>query len=101
MKECKRLRDEYLEKGWTSRSNINPDYIKALKRCNKESAKRIAEAINNRDCKAVLQEMRNTSGINAEIRKISECHDKIIYDAEGKPIYWWNCKEQKTYQLEL
>lgn len=100
MKECMQLKDKYLEKGWASRSNINPDLIKALKCWNKESGKKIAGAINNRDCKTVLEEMRNTSGRNAEIRKLSVFHDKIIYDANGKAIYNYDYKERKTFQLE-
>ena len=100
MKECMKLKDEYLMKGWTSRSIINPDCVKALKRWNKESGKRIAEAIRNKDCKAIIEEMSNAKARNRQIREISQFHDKIIYDAEGKSIYWWNCKEKKTYQLE-
>jgi hypothetical protein len=100
MKEYMKLKDEYLAKGWTSRSNINPDCVKAIKRWNKESGKKIAEAINNVDCKAIIREMSNASGRNEEIRKLSQFHDKIIYDAEGKAIYWWDYKERKVYQLE-
>jgi hypothetical protein len=100
MKECMKLKDESLAKGWTSRSNINPDCIKALKQWNKESGKRIAEAIKQKDCKAIIYEMHNAKSRNADIRQLSEFHDKIIYDAEGKSIYWWDYKEQKTYKLE-
>lgn len=100
MKQCVKLKDEYLKKGWSSRSSINPDCIKVLKRWNKESGKRIAEAIKHGDYKAIISEMSNASGRNEEIRKLSQFHHKIIYDAEGKAIYYWNYKERKTYQLE-
>lgn len=100
MKECIKLKDKCLAKGWISRSNINPDCVKALKRWNKESGKKIAEAIKNKDCKTIIKEMSNAKSRNRQIRELSQFHDKIIYDVEGKAIYWWDYKERKTYQLE-
>lgn len=100
MKECMKLKDKYLVKGWTSCSNINPGCIKSMKQWNKDSGKKIAEAIKHGNCKAIIREMSNASRRNEEIRNLTQFHDKIIYDAEGKAIYWWDYKEQKTYQLE-
>ena len=75
------------DKGYTMRSNINPDCVKALKRWNKESGREIAKAIRAGDCKAIIREM-------------SEYHDKIVYDATGAEVFWWDYKEQKMYELE-
>ena len=100
MKKCIKLKDEHLAKGWISCSNINSDCVKALKLWNKESGKKIAEAINNGDCKTIIREMSNASRRNGEIRKLSQFHDKVIYDAEGKAIYWLDCKSRKAYELE-
>ena len=98
MKE--KIHMELKTEGYTMSSNINPDCIKALKRWNKESGKKIAKAIQIGDCKAVISEMSNAKSRNRQVREISEHHDKVIYDATGKAVYWWDHEEQKTYQLE-
>jgi len=95
-----KLKDKYLEMGYTSKSNTNPDFIKDLKRWNKDSAKIISEAIHSGDCKTVLREMKNTRGRNQEIRIVSENHDKIIFNGSGEAVYLWDHKERKVYQLE-
>ena len=88
------------DKGYTMRSNINPDCVKALKRWNKESGREIAKAIRAGDCKAIIREMSESKSRNRQIREISEYHDKIVYDATGAEVFWWDYKEQKMYELE-
>lgn len=95
-----RIHLELKKEGYTMRSNINPDCVRALKQWNKESGKKISAAIKTGDCKAIIREMSNAKSRNADIREISEHHDKIIYDTTGKAVYWWDYKEQKVYQLE-
>lgn len=86
--------------GFTMRSNVSPNLIKAIKRWNKESAKIINAAIRRGDCKAVLAEMKNTASRNAEIRMLAEHHDKIVYDRNGAAIFWWDANEKAIYELE-
>lgn len=87
-------------KGYTMRANVNADCIRALKRWNKDSAAAIRDAIRRNDCKAVIRELENARHRNRQIREISEHHDKIVYDASGKMIFMWDCKEQKMYRIE-
>lgn len=94
------FKEQSKAKHYTMRSNINPDLIKAIRRWNKESAKIINAAIKRGDCKAVLAEMKNTAGRNAEIRKLAERHDKIIYNRYGEAIFWWDEAEKAIYELE-
>lgn len=86
--------------GFMMRSNINPDCVRGLKRWNKESGERISGAIKAGDCKTVIREMSNAKSRNSQIREISEHHDKVIYDASGKAVFWYDSKEHKVYQLE-
>lgn len=88
------------DKGYTMRSVINPDAIRAFKRWNKESAAIIRDAIRRGDYKTVIREVQNAKWRNRTIREYSEQHDKIVYDAVGNAIFWWDCKEQKMYGLE-
>lgn len=88
------------DQGYTMRSNINPDAIRAFKRWNKESAAIIRDAIRRGDCKTVIHEMQNAEWRNRAIRKYSERHDKVVYDAAGNAVFWWDCKERKMYELE-
>lgn len=94
------LKEQYKAMGYTMRSNINQELIPAFKRWNKYSAKIINEAIKRGDCKAVLAEMKNTKGRNAEIRKLAEHHDKVVYDRNGEAIFRWDAKEKAIYKLE-
>ena len=95
------LNDKSKAMGYTMRSNINADLIKSIKKWNKQSSKIISEAIKRGDCKAVLDEMKNTKGRNEMIRKCSTSdNDKIVYDKNGEMIYWWDAKEKSVYKLE-
>ena len=94
------LKEQYKAMGYTMRSNINQDLVPTIKRWNKKSAQIISAAIKRGDCKAVLAEMKNTKGRNAEIRKIAEHHDKIVYDRNGVAVFWWDVKEKAIYELE-
>ena len=86
--------------GYTMRSNINPDAIRAFKRWNKNSAAIIRDEMRRGDCKTIISEMQNAEWRNREIREIAEHHDKIVYDAAGNSVMWWDYKEQKMYELE-
>lgn len=94
------LQSKYTAQGYTMRATINPDFITSVRRWNKESGQRIAEAIKRGDCKAVLAEMKNTRGRHDAVRDASTHHDKIIYDAAGVASYWWDHKDRKVYELE-
>lgn len=87
-------------KGYTMRSNINPELIPAIRKWNQDSAVAIRRAIQCGDCKTVLAEMRNVEGRKRTIREVCEHHDKIVYDATGNAIYWWDHKEKAMYTLE-
>ena len=97
---CMELNQASKDKGYTMRSAINPDAIRSFKRWNRESAAIIRDAIRRGDCKTVIREMQNAKWRNRTIREYSEQHDKIVYDAVGNAIFWWDCKERKMYGLE-
>lgn len=88
------------DKGYTMRSNISHDCVKALKHWNKESGRAIAKTIRTGDCKTIINQMSNAKSRNRQVREISEYHDKIVYDAAGNSVMWWDYKEQKMYGLE-
>ena len=88
------------DKGYTMRSVINSDAIRAFKRWNKDSAAIIRDAMRRGDCKTAIAEMQNAKWRHNWIRDAAEHHDKIVYDATGKDAYWWDYKEQKMYELE-
>lgn len=86
-------------KGYTMRANINPEAIRALKRWNRNSGEIIRRAMRRGDCKKVIAEMQNAKWRNREIRELAERHDKIVYDAAGKAIFWWDHAKKKMYEL--
>lgn len=94
------FKTETWNKGYTMRSNVNPDLILALKRWNQDDAAAIRDAIKRHDCKTVIYHMENAKRRNSKIRELSENHDKLIYDASGEPVFFWNCKEKRVYGLE-
>ena len=87
-------------KGYTMRANVNPEYILLLKKCKQDSATAIRAAIQKNDCKAVIREIKNAKRYNDMIRDASEHHDKLVYDASGKVIFWWDHKERALYEIE-
>lgn len=87
-------------RGWTVRSNVNEKLIPEIKRWNKESAKIINQCIKTGDVKGAIKEMQNAAGRNREIREVSQHHDKIIYDANGTVIYWWEEGSDRFEEVE-
>ncbi len=86
--------------GYTSRANINPDCIKALKRWNKEDGKKVAEAIREGDVKKAIYHMHNAKNRNRDIRELSCEHDKLIYGRTGEAVFVYDNKDGKCYGLE-
>ena len=78
-KICTELSESSKEKGFTMRANLNADCIKALKRWNKEDAKKISEAIKTGNVKNAINHLENAKNRNTTIRKITSDHTKIIY----------------------
>lgn len=93
------LKEANRNKGYTMRANINSDLIQSLKKWGKDSARIINIALKNEDGKAIIKEMQNASWRNRRIRELSENHDKLVYDASGIAIAWWDHKEQKMYDV--
>lgn len=94
------LSQEARAKGHTMRANVNPAYITAMKRWNRESAAIIAEAIKRGDCKTAIREMQIAKRRNQNIRDKAAHHNKIVYDANGKMLYWWDEDEKSLYRIE-
>jgi len=90
---------ELKNKTFIMRANINSDCIRALKRWNKESGKKIAEAINAGNVKAAIDEYSNAKARNRQVRELSAEHDKIIYDEKGESIAIWDNSTNKCFKL--
>lgn len=78
-KICTELSESSKEKGFTMRANLNADCIKALKRWNKEDAKKISEAIKTGNVK---------NAINHKV-EMQENHDS-----------YRNCTEELMYEYD-
>lgn len=94
------LSQESREKGYTMRANVNPDYIGALKRCNREAAAIISVCIKLGQCQRAIRMMQDVKNNNQRIREVSEKHDKLVRDANGEVIYWWDEAEKRMYTVE-
>lgn len=99
-KGTKKLNETCLKKGWTMRLNINPELMTAIKEWNKESASKVNEAIKSGDVKEALKETKNARNRRKSLRNSIEEADRIIYDASGNAIYWYETKTDAIYTLE-
>lgn len=95
-----KLPQKYLDEGFTTRANINTDFILSLKVLNEESAKVINNAIKTNDVKTAVEEMRNAACRHRTLRECSEKHDKLICDANGVPAYIWEHESGIAYKLD-
>ncbi len=93
------LKESKKAEGYTTRANINPDYIRYLKRWNKEDGKAVAEAIRSGDVKKAIYHMSNAKNRNRNIREASVHHDKIIY-LNGESWGCFDADTRKCYQFE-
>lgn len=86
------LRKDYLARGWSLRANINPAYIRLLRRNGKEYGQRVAQAIRCGDSQRadkLLQEARECR-THVHIRESAAHHDKFLHSATGMPIAVWD-----------
>ena len=91
------LKKKKKAQGYTMSANVNPDYIRALKRLNKEAGKAVAEAIKSGDVKKAIYHMSNAKGRNRQIREISAHHDKLIF-RDGKDWGIFEADTRKCYE---
>ncbi len=93
------LNNERKKQGFSMLANVNVDYIRLLKRCNKEDGKAITEAIKCGDAKKAVQHMSNAKNRNQAIRNISAHHDTIVY-LNGEEWGIFKADTRKCYEWE-
>ena len=87
-KICTELSESSKEKGFTMHANLNADCIKALKRWNKEDAKKISEAIKTGNVKnaatpvGILYRRRGKKKVEMQENHDSyrNCTEELMYE---------------------
>ena len=91
MKKTLRLKPKFCEQGYTTTSNINPDYIAALKKDKKRFGNLINAAIKSGEAKKAVKLMQKASGYNRY---------KLVYDSTGQCVAVWDYKARKAFAFE-
>ena len=92
MKKTLRLKPKFCEQGYTTTSNINPDYIAALKKDKKRFGNLINAAIKSGEAQKAVKLM--------QIREAATKHNKLVYDSTGQCVAVWDYKARKAFAFE-
>ena len=100
MKKTLKLKPKFCEQGYTTTSNINPDYIAVLKKDKKRFGNLINAAIKSGEAKKAVKLMQKASGYNRYIREAATKHNNLVYDSTGQCVAVWDYKARKAFAFE-
>lgn len=87
------------QKGYSVRANINPGYVAAIKEWAKENGIAVANAIKAGDTKTAIQKLIYAQKLKHSMKQQLNELDSIVYDKNGKSIYWYEVKTKLLYRI--
>ena len=85
---------------YTMNTNLNPDYVRAVRDNLKYYGTRIARAIRRGNAEMAVSLTVEAGSLKRSLLRNIDTADKIVYDRSGDAVYFWSTKEQTLYTLD-